>query len=74
MPSEFENEDPNLLARIVQLRTFAATRDAMKSDKSREADTKWVTTKSPMAKIVAKVQFMNQHGLEPEDMEEDEIG
>ena len=40
----------------------------MRSEKQREADAK---PTGPMAALVAKVQFMVQNGLNPEDMEED---
>jgi len=67
LPSDLEDEDPNLLMRIMQLRSFENTRQAMKSDKEREKDSK---PHGPMAEIVAKVQFANQHHIDPETLEE----
>jgi hypothetical protein len=55
----------------MQLRAYERTREAMRSEKGREADAKWATTQSPMAQLVAKVQFMAQRHLTPEDMEEE---
>jgi hypothetical protein len=65
--SQLDDEDPNLLMRIMQLRSFESSRQAMKSDKEREKDAK---PHGPMAEIVAKVQFANQHGIDPETLEE----
>jgi len=39
------------------MRSFVATREAMKSEKQRELDAK---PHGPMAELVAKVQYMNQ--------------
>ena len=57
MPSQLDDEDPKLLSRIVQMRSFVATRDAMKSEKERERDAE---PHGAMANIVAEVQHMNQ--------------
>jgi hypothetical protein len=57
LPSQLDDEDPRLLSRIMQMRSFVATREAMKSDKQRERDAK---PKGPMAVMVARAQQMNQ--------------
>jgi hypothetical protein len=41
----------------MQMRSFVATREAMKSEKQRERDAK---PSGPMAELVAKAQHMNQ--------------
>ena len=69
MPSELDREDPRLLSRIMQLRGYANTRDAMRSEKERERDHKYATTQSEMAKLVAKVRFMIQRGMTDEEIE-----
>lgn len=43
-------------------------RDALKSDKQRESDAK-AQLRSPLAQLVAKVQYMNQNHLTESDME-----
>jgi hypothetical protein len=55
----------------MQLRAYVNTRDAMRTDKEKERDFKYATTESDAAKLVAKVQYMVQRDLSPEDMEED---
>lgn len=69
LPSQIDDEDPILLSRIIQMRSFDSMRSAMRSEKQREHDAK---PSGPMKELVAKVQFMNQHHLTAVDMDEDD--
>lgn len=63
LPSQLDGEDPELLYRIMQLRGYARMRDAMRTEKERERDSK---PSGPVAELVAKVQHM----LQQEDVRE----
>ena len=69
MPSQLQGEEPELLLRISQLRSYVAMREAMKSDKEREIDAR---PHGPVAELVAKVQYMLQQ--EDEAAEQSEAG
>ena len=59
LPSQLEGEDPELLYRIVQIRGYERMRDRMRTEKERERDAD-AELQSPVAKLVAKVQYMLQ--------------
>lgn len=71
MPSALDGEDPELLYRIVQLRSYARMRDRMRSDKERERD---AVPQGPVAELVAKVQHMLQEEDARDAMAEQEEG
>ena len=70
LPSDFDREKrPELLWRIVQLRSYARMRDAMRTEKERERDAK---PHGPVAELVAKVQHIVQQDPDDDDEDEDE--
>lgn len=60
LPSQLDGEDPELLYRIVQLRGYSRMRDAMRTEKERERESK---PSGKLAELVARVQ----HALQLED-------
>ena len=67
LPSDFDKEKPELLWKIIQLRSYARMRDAMRTEKERERDAK---PHGPVAELVAKVQHIVQQ--DPDDDEDEE--